>query len=354
MIQDGVTYGLRVLSTHPMPHEVNVDVNTDIRIKLNSPINPKSIIGGFTVLEDTHWAFKSTEQLMTNRELFTVVQGAVSYKDEVITFTPSKPLKTDTRYIFLLKANTIRNINGDTLAEDCSWIFYSEAEETLPKAIFTSPKFGVIGKETPDFEWIDQQATSYVLHISTSHTFDTLVYHTLIQGVNGAYAASNHQPPLQLKDGLYYARVRAQAGHWSDPLQFCVDTIEKGLVSEEDFDDTAFIESYFDDFPQTFDRESCYPKEGATQINDHLAVCSMTFKGRVEAGDIDWNETYLYGENFDEEAEESEHGYVEGSWYLIYDEEEDVTHVLLDLSDQSYSEEEPVMIPITQLYGRRR
>ena len=353
MIQDNVTYGLRVLGTHPTPHEVEVDVNTDIRIKLNSPINPKSIIGGFTVLEDLHWSFQSPEQL-SNREDFTVVQGAVAYKDETITFTPAKPFKTDTRYVFLLKANTIRNINGDALVEDYAGIFYSEAEETLPKAVFTSPKFGIISKETPDFEWVDQQATSYVLHISTSYTFDTLVYQTLIQGAHGRPALAEHQPSVHLKDGLYYARVRAQSGHWSEPLQFCIDAIEQGLVSEEDFDDIAFIESYFDDFSPTFDRETCFPKEEAIQINPRLAVCSMTFKGRIESSDVDWSETYLYGEPFDEEMEDDTSGYIEGNWYLIYDEEEDVTHVLFDFSDQVYQDEDPAMIPIAQLYGRRK
>lgn len=342
MIKDNVTLGLRVQTLNPAPHSADIDVNGDIRIHLNHEINPKSIIGAFSLIEDENWVYETVEQLK-DRQKFKTITGAMSYQERVITFKPKQPLKEDTRYIILLKAGGIKAIDGQTLSEDFISVFHTECQATLPPAVFESPKFGVITPEIPTFKWVDQNATSYQFQISTSHEFEVLAYSELITKTTGVCAKTTITPIVPLENGLYYARVKASNGHWSEPHQFYIEGQTKSLISEEDFDESIFVEDYLEQDVFSTELVECFPRQDNVNTRLNTAIVYGIFSGHLTVHDIDWNDTYVVGELFDEETVDAEthgvsteeHGYLEGQWYLIYDEAHDQTYVLFDLRGDS-------------------
>lgn len=357
MIKDNVTLGLRVQTLSPAPHSTDVDVNSEIKIHLNHEISPKSIVGSFSLVEDENWIFESVEQLK-DRQYFKTVTGAMSYQDRVLTFKPKQPLKEGARYVLLVKAGGLKTIDGQTLREDFVSVFYTECQATLPPAIIESPKFGLITSEVPTFTWIDQNATSYLFQISTSHEFEVLTFSELIVKTMGVCAKTSITPIVQLKNGLYYARVKASNGHWSEPHQFYIEGQTKTLISEEDFDESLFVEDYLENDLFSTELVESFPRPDSVNTRLNTALVYGVFTGRLTVDDIDWSDTYVVGELFDDEGidavthgvESEEHGYLEGQWYLIYDEERDQTYVLFDLRGEQEDEDTPATSNQTKAY----
>lgn len=358
MIKDNVTLGLRVQTLTPAPHSTDIDVNTSIRIHLNHDINPKTVAGSFSLIEDEEWLFESVEQLQ-DRKQFKPVTGAMSYQDRVLTFKPRTPLKEGARYIVLVKAGGLKTIDGKSLLEDFVGVFYTECQATLPPATIETPKFGLITADVPTFTWGDQKANSYLFQISTSHEFESLVFSELIIKTIGKSAKTSITPMVQLRDGLYYARVRASNGHWSLPHQFYIEGQTGTLVSEEDFDESFFVEEYLDQDLFSTELVESFPRPDAINTRLNTALVYGVFTGRITVDDIDWSDTFVVGELFDEEmvdaethrVEAEEHGFLEGQWYLIYDENLDQTYVLFDLRGKSEEEGiQPSTEPQTRAY----
>lgn len=357
MIKDNVTLGLRVQTLNPAPHSTDIDVNTSIRIHLNHDINPKTIVGAFSLIEDENWSFQSVEQLK-DRQSFKPVTGAMSYQDRVLTFKPKQPLKEGARYIVLVKAGGLKTIDGQSLIEDFVSLFYTECEATLPPAIIETPKFGLITADVPTFTWVNQNATSYLFQISASHEFESLAFSELVVKTMGVCAKTSITPIVQLKDGLYYARVKASNGHWSEPHQFYIEGQTRTLVSEEDFDESLFVEDYLDHDIFSTELVESFPRPDTVNTRLNTALVYGVFTGRITVEDIDWSDTFVVGELFDEEGvdaethgvEAEEHGFLEGQWYLIYDEDRDQTYVLFDLRGEQEDEDAPTANTPTKAY----
>ena len=338
MYRNLVTDGLTVLTNLPAPNAYDVELDTVITVQLNADINPKSAIGNFTLVEDIEWSFKSVDQLK-DRDKFQVVKGSLSYEDRRLTFTPSSALKGNARYVLVLKQGGLKSIDGSILGADYVSTFCTITDSERPKATIFSPLYGERATKVPLFRWENQASPSYLFSISTTPDFSVIVHETVISREAGeAYAECSYQPDTLLRDGLYYARVRAINGSYSDPHQFYVQAHEKALVTEADFDDSVYYDDFINDQPSNIECIQSFPKEGASNVKTNTTLCYLVLQGLVRSEDIDWQETYVEGLLFDEEDMETpEHGMVEGEWQLIYDEQRDVTYALFDLT----STEEP-------------
>lgn len=346
MIKDNVTIGLRVQTLTPAPHSTDVDVNGDIKIHLNHDISPKSIVGSFSLMEDEEWQFESLDQLK-DRQQFKPITGSMDYRDRVLTFKPKQPLKEGSRYILYIRAGGLKTIDGKTLLEDFVSVFYTECEATFPSAVMVSPKFGLITAEMPTFTWEEQQASSYLFQISSSHEFESLAFSELLIKKMWTPARTSITPVVSLREGLYFARVKASNGHWSEPHQFYLEGQSTALVSEEDFDDSFFEEEYLEETFLTTELVESFPRPDTVNTRLNTALVYGVFTGRLTEDDIDWSDTYIVGELFDDEGFDAtkhgvgadEHGYLDGQWYLIYDEDRDQTYVLFDLRVDESEEE---------------
>lgn len=341
MYRNFVTDGLSVVVTQPAPNAYEVELDAAITVKLNADISPKSAIGNFTLVEDTEWSFTSVEQLK-DRDKFQVVKGNLSYENRRLTFTPSSGLKGNARYVLVLKQGGLKALDGTALGSDYVSTFCTVTDGQRPKATFLSPSYGEHGTRVPLFKWADQATPSYLFSISTTPDFSIIVHETVIhrQGTS-AFAACEYQPDVLLKDGCYYARVRGLSGSYSDPLQFYVQLHEQSLVTETDFDDSVYYDDFIADQPTIVECIKSFPKAGASQVKTNTTLCYLVLNGLVQPHEIDWQETYVEGMLFDEEDEETlEHGFVDGQWQLIYDEQRDVTYALFDMTSTGLPDDE--------------
>jgi hypothetical protein len=309
---------------------INVDVNSDIRIKFNSDINTGTIIGNFTVLEDPQFLFTTTENLSTDRIKYNTVQGAVSYEDKTLIFKPNKPLNENSRYLVLIRAGGILDILGRTMLTEYVGTFYTEINATLPKAEFLTPKFGVITSDVPEFTWGDQQSKAYVFQLSSEDTFETLLVDEIIKSNTNDYAGTVYRPLMLLTEGLYYVRVRAINGNWSEPLQFFIKNTTEAVVTSEDVSEKSILEELDAAFERPLEILEMFPPEGAIQVDTKVNIVYLKVAGKLTSADIEFDNTFVTGDLFDLEDEGSinPHGVVSGKWEVVNDLNKDVTYII--------------------------
>lgn len=335
MINQNYTVGLQVETLVPAPFSNQVDVHSEIRVRFNSELIVKSIIGNFMVFEDVDWQYNPSQP--TTLENKVMVRGSVSYHDRCIIFKPAESLKPNARYVIFLKANGIQSITTDRLMAPFSSVFYTQIEGSLPAAKWIYPAHGEVFKKTPTFEWEDQQAHTYVWQLSRHERFDTLVEEQLISsGLVNVSATPTYTPTTALEDGMYFVRVKALNGHWSETLSFYVQKHQEQFVNYEDANDQPYLEDYQIQAPPCV---TVYPKASDLQVSLKTGICYAVFEGRVEPNMIDWDQTFVFCESYDQTEELSEEEmYPVGNWHLVYQTDQDLTYVIYELVDE---EDEP-------------
>ena len=338
MINQNYTAGLQVETLIPAPFSNHIDIHSEIRVRFNSELIVKSIVGNFQVFEDVDWQYNFSQPSTLENKV--MVRGSVSYHDRCIIFKPAEPLKPNARYVIYLKANGIQSITTDRLMTAFSSVFYTQVVGSLPKAILEAPFNGEVFKGIPTFKWESQDTHTYVFQLSRHERFDTLVEEKLISsGQSEVSAPSNYTPEEMLEDGMYFVRIKALTGHWSETVSFYVQKHQEQFINYEDANDQPYLEDYQTTLP------SCvyvYPDDASVQVSLKTSVLYAIFDGKLEPSDIDWGQTFVSCESYDETEEVSEEEvYPFGKWHLIYQIAEDRTYLVYQLLEEVVEDEEP-------------
>lgn len=326
MVNSVETLGLRVESISPEPYMINVNVNTDIKIKFNSELNTSSIVGNFTILNDSNMVYTGINSFKDSSK-FNQIQGSISYKDKSIIFTPKEPLKKDTRYLIYIRANGIKDILGNDMLIDYVEMFYTESLASLPGCNFISPVFGSIVEELPQFTWSNQNTRCYSFQMSKEPSFETLLCDELIRNTGAASEANSfYKPSLDLEEGLYYIRVRAINGSWGEVHQIFIKPNKEALVAMEDTYEGMLLVDANDEI-EVIDM---FPNESSCNVDTKVNIIYLKVRGLIEARNINFNECFVMGDlvDLDEEDSVQPHGNVQGKWNVVYDKDEDMTYII--------------------------
>lgn len=326
MINSIEILGLNVERTYPEPNTTNINVNSVITVKFNAEINTSTLVDSFTVLSDNTLSFTNSNSLK-NTENFTQIKGSLTYKNCSLEFTPSEPLKKDTRYLICVKANGVKDVTGKAMLVDYIGMFYTELTASLPGCTITSPTFGSIFQEIPSFSWADQKTKCYSFQVSKQVSFELLLCDVLVTNKTlNSDADSFYTPSLSLSEGLYYARVRAINGDWGEPLQFFIKDSTRALVSNEDTAEGIL----FSDVPTEIEVIDMFPHENDCNVDTKVNIIYLKVRGQVEAKYINFNDCFVVGDLVDQDEADTvvPHGYLQGEWTVVYDGDEDVTYVI--------------------------
>ena len=76
------------------------------------------------------------------------------------------------------------------------------------------------------------------------------------------------------------------------------------------------------------------------QVSLKTSVCYAVFDGRLEPTDVDWNQTFVICESYDQTEELSEDEmYPIGKWHLVYQTEQDQTYLLYEFTAETIEDE---------------
>ena len=331
MINNVETTKLRVNSIIPSKLSQNISTNTKVRITFNSDLNTSTIVNNISVLKDNELKYVDGDKLV-NDGAYEIVKGNVSYdKDSrTIIFIPNEQFDRSARYIISVRENAIQDILGNTMVEPFISTFFTESVSELPPVNIITPKHGTISNKFPIIEWeLQENSDAYIIEISKEKTYEVLEFSKVIKAeddneIENKIDLSN----LDFDDGLYYIRIRSINGIWSEDVQFFIKkTINSGaVVTEEDLPDEIEFESMEEEFVIL----DYFPKENDLLVSEKINIIYVKILGKVDIKDIDVWESFVEGVLFDEEDDDViiEHGYLNGTWSTVFDEEECVTYVI--------------------------
>lgn len=340
------TIGLKVLSVSPAQKESDVNVNSTIDIAFSSDINPATLMKNVVVLEDVNRIYKSVNSLKDYSK-YAVVKGNVSYADKVLNFTPLKPFKVNTCYIVMLN-DGISDIIGNRLVSKHISCFYTELQASKPPVKIKSPKYGCITSEIPIFEWKNQGVAAYRFQVSKKNTFEVLLYDEVVPG-NEVDETITHTPDFNAIEGMYFIRVKADTGDWSDVHQIFIKPITDAVVAEQDTPELQNLDEFLDGLTDPIEILEYFPTPGSVNNTLKTNIIYIKIKGKVDEGRISFEDCSVFGESTDEEIEEYAHEEVEGVWSIVYDSYFDVTYIIFtpvslepDVPDEELPEEEEI------------
>lgn len=317
MLNNIETLGLKVESIRPSANKKEVETNTKIYVKFNAEVISNTIVGNIALYEDTDGLFNG--ELDTTK--LTRINGNISYESKTLIFTPKNELSENKQYIVVVRKNGIKDIIGRSLLVDNVFTFFTKATKALEIPTILSPKNADTIKENLLIEFTNTHSV-YNIQISTNVEFDTYVVDDIVNSSNNSTVS--YSPSKELEDGLYYIRVKAMGGLFSDTIQ-CVLARNVGLVSSEDYND-LLVEF---DGSRVIDMTEMFP------ISDKLSGVNISniylkFNGEITIDDINFNKSYLLGELFDETDSDTidEEGYSDPKIITVYDKEEDATYVM--------------------------
>lgn len=316
MIKDIETLGLKVESIRPSTNKHDVETTTDIKIKFNADILAKTIIGNVCVYEDTDCIFNGE----IDPTKLTRISGKISYESKTIIFVPKEELKPNKQYIIVVNKNGLTDIIGRTLLEDNISTFFTKSESMLPKPSIIKPINNSTLSDNLMIEFLNTSDV-YNVQISKSIEFDHLIVDEVVKSSNNEIVT--YTPNINLKDGLYYIRIKTSDNAFSDVVQVYYQN-NVGVVSEEDYNDLL------DEFEQNeLELLSSFPNRDKVAGVNISNVC-FKFKGEVDIDDININKSSFIGELFDETDEDSisEAGYQDTNIILVYDEDEFISYLI--------------------------
>jgi len=335
------TQGIRVLNVTPGQRANNVNVNASVTIEFTADINPASFAKNIVVLEDYNKIFRNVNSLKDYSQ-YHVVKGSISYKDRVLTYTPDKPFNTNMCYILMLN-DGITDITGNKMIKKHISCFYTESIASFPPVEILSPKYGTISEHVPEFTWRNQASESYEFQISKSNTFELLLYDKIIPG-NKVEDTMKHIPEFDADEGMYHVRIRSENGDWSNVHQIFIKPIVDAVVAEEDTPEAIYLDDFLENLEDPIEVLEYFPAQDSINIGLKINVIYIKIKGRIDENRINLDESYMYGESFDEDHEEYAHEVVDGKWTIVYDSYFDVTYIIFqpvnldDVEEKEYIE----------------
>lgn len=317
--------GLSVISTTPEAHQTNININKPIEIKFSGDINRSTLNNSIIVFEDYAGVYNGLSSLKSS-EKFNIVKGTVTYADRVLKFTPKEQLNIDTRYIVVLN-NTLQDITGNLLQNKFVFAFNTEITKSYSKCEITYPTFGLISNIIPVVQWKSQNAPSYILQISKSNKFESLLYETFI--VNDSAEIIEFKPDILYKEGVYYVRVKSEGGEWSDPCQFFIKEVTDAIVATDDQSEELYLDDFLSGLEDELEILEFFPKEDSINNSLKTNIFYIKIKGEVDESKLSLIDFEVVGTAFDEEDDsEYEHGVVEGSWTIVYDSVYNCTYLI--------------------------
>lgn len=320
------TLGLSVITTNPQAFETNVNVNNAIEITFSGDVNKSTLNNSIIVLEDYNGVYNGVSSLKSI-EQYNTVQGTVTYADRVLKFLPFQQLNIDMRYIIVLN-NTILDITGNQLLKKFVFTFNTEITKSYSKTVISSPDFGAIVNTKPTIQWVSQNAPSYILQISKANSFEVLLYETFVVG-DDSLSSMVHTPDYVYKEGIYYVRIKAEGGEWSEPCQFFVKIVTDAVVAMEDQSEEIYLDNFLKDFDDEIEILEMFPADNSVNISLKTNIFYIKIRGEILENRLSLPEFEVIGEAFDEEDDISyENGTLNGVWSFIYDNELDCTYLI--------------------------
>lgn len=325
MIQSTYQNGLRAENTIPESGTLGVSVYSLLQVTFNSELNTGSIVGNIAVFEDLTGKFVNMETIHKNPSGFARVEGKYTYKDRVISFAPDSPLKNSTKYIVAIKENGIKDIYGNPFVAEQSFHFVTESDDVEPKIDIISPERGIVSNQMPEIRWSNAGSSAYHIEVSRQETFETIAFADTVKVFSGT-APTVYKTNEELPDGMYYLRVRALKGLWSDPVQIFIKRITGAISASEDLSDIIH-QLEIDQAP--LEMLQSFPSEENYEAQLNLGLCYFKFDGYVpfESMDIYGSTVERLSINGDMNIPED----VPGEWIHVYSEKEDATYIVYKL-----------------------
>lgn len=345
--------GITVVNTNPEAHQFDIATDSVIQITFSADLNRSTLNNCILVFEDYQKIYNGTSSLR-NTSQFNIVKGSVSYANRILTFTPNKPLNIDTKYIVVIN-NNIKDITGAPLIKKHIFAFNTELTKTFGKCELINPKYGLICSEIPEIQWKDNGAPSYILQVSKSNQFESLLCETFVVSMEDnsftqkdefemqpeeiypdevppeeqPYVVITHTPDFIKKEGVYYIRIKPEGGKWSDVLQFFIKEVTDAVIAKDDQDDTLYLDEFLDGIEEEIEILEFFPPDESVNNSLKTNIFYIKMKGEVDESRINISDFEVIGEPFDEEDDEKyAHGIVNGSWTLVYDESQDCTYLI--------------------------
>lgn len=322
--EQGLT-GIRVLSTSPSLTETRVSVHRDIQIEFSMDVNPITIKGRVVVLRDFNRVYKNLESLKDYAQ-YAPVKGDVSYKEKVVTFTPEEPLEPDMGYIIMVNTG-IASITGEQLKGLFVSTFFTEKTASYGRVEILKPKYGCISEYFPVFTWKNNLSPSYMFQISKANTFEVLSFEGYAIGGTDSEIIE-YKPDFVPMEGIYYVRVRAEGSEWGNVHQIFIKATTDAVIANEDA--VPDLSEFLENLEEPVEILEVFPADGTYNISLKINVAYVKIKGRYQNEDFYFPMCGLVGSSFNEdlESDAQEHGEVEGTWTVVYDEYFDVTYLI--------------------------
>lgn len=324
MITSTYNNGLRIEIITPNNGELDISVNTQITLKFNSELDISSIMNSFIVFEDTSSIYSSSVPLKDQVKFLNAVVGSIAYREMSLIFTPSQELKKNTRYLICVKANGLRDILGSTVLKEEMFTFFTHGLDVQDKIEIIIPKNNSIIKSIDEIELTETSTKLYFVQISKVNTFETIL-------VDKTYNCNSNIIPTSfgLEEGMYYMRAKSDNGEWSDITQFFIKPQEEGLVSQ---DDIKHLISQIEAEEDNIELLEIYPTNEQDMITLKLGVIYFKFSGKVSLEDVDFSNTYIYGDYVNEEdADTITINDLNGEWTSVYDSTNNVSYIIFSL-----------------------
>jgi hypothetical protein len=369
--------GITVVTTVPKAHQCDIAVDTTIQLTFSADLNRSTLNNCIVVFEDYKGIYNGVSSLKNSID-FNVVKGALTYDNRTITFTPEKELQVDTKYIVVIN-NTIKDITGSPMLKKYIFAFNTEIAKSFGACEIISPKYGSISSSIPEIHWKDLKAPSYIVQISKSNQFESLLFETFIvpnkdntyftkdntvipqeelkktsdsilynnmkdsveyvkdnieldengEPIEGTYKIVFMTPDIIQKEGVYYIRIKAEGGKWSDVYQFFIKEVTDAVVAAEDQSDELYLDEFLSDLEDEIEVLEMFPDNNSILNSLKTNIIYIKIKGIVDESRINFSECEIIGEPFDEEDdEEYEQGLLLGSWSTVYDDTYDCTYLI--------------------------
>ena len=323
MIQSIYQNGLRAENMDPLSGTLGASVYSLLHITFNSELNTASIVGNIAVFEDVEGKYVNMDSIRANPSGFPKVDGNYTYKDRVVTFTPSSPLKNSVKYIVAIREGGIKDIYGNAFVGEQAFHFVTESDDVEAKVTILSPKHGVVAEDVPDISWTNAGSSAYHIEISSQQTFETTAFVDTVKSVSGAPARTEYSVGQSLQDGMYYIRVRALKGLWSEPVQIYIKKITGAITTSEDLSD---IIDQLEIGEQPLELLEVYPRIEESGLPLSMALCYYRFDGFIPFEELDIYNSTMERVSLDGSTEIPED--VPGEWIHVYSTKEDATYII--------------------------
>lgn len=317
---NSISRGLRVEVVSPSLYQSNVDINSQIKIEFNSDLNTDTIIDNFIILKDAHLRFTEGENIIISN--YETVEGLVTYENNTIIFTPSNQLDTKSRYIIYVKKQKIMDILGNIL-ESGYVSYFNTGDWSIPKPCsIIEPLNNSILESLETILVEDVGIRSYYYQISKVKTFEVVVTQEAIVG-------TTITRDFAFGDGIYYIRAKAENGEYGSPNTFTIKTHRDTTPTEQDLSED-YIYVPYDDAKVEIIGE--YPEAESVENNVKTNLFYKKFNKIIPIEEIDFYEATVYGEYTDQDDNydsnyAKEHGEVDGTFSVVYDEEKGETYI---------------------------